>query len=365
MTPWIVIPVFNESATIGGIAAEARRYAPVLVVDDGSTDASAAFACAAGADVLRHPRRLGKGQALRTGFAAARQRGASHVVTLDGDGQHAPADIPRLLALARAAPGDLVVGGRVGGGAGATVPRSRLNAIRVAGFFVNWASGLRVDDTQSGFRVYPMARLDGLRLSRGGFVFETEILVAVAEHGIGVHEVPITVVPRAARRSRFRPVIDGVAIGAYLAGPVLRRWVMEVAAGAGEVAAVFDRARRRARHVAMIQASAAYAGSPAWGAALSAVVLARARACVGGWWWNERRRRAGAAAAATVAAPALLALAAAQALGGRAVPDVVSPLVRRIYDQARLAPRAGAGTTVRPAAAGTDEMTVVAAGEAR
>jgi Glycosyl transferase family 2 len=361
--PCVVIPIFNEAATIGRIAAGAGRHAPVLVVDDGSTDAGAAIARAAGADVLRHPRRLGKGQALRTGFAAARQRGASHVVTLDGDGQHAVDDVPRLLAAAREAPESLVIGERIAG-AGVTADAARLNAIRVAGFFVNWASGLRVADTQSGFRVYPMAVLDQLGVRHGGFVFETEVLVAAAAHGVGVVEVPIEDVPRAARRSRFRPVMDGVAIGAYLGGPVLRRWVTEAGAGAREVAALFDRARLRERHAAMLQAGAALADSPpAWGVAVSAIAFGRARARVRGWWDHPRRRRAVVAAAATLVAPVLLALASARALGGRLVPDVVSPLVRRFYDQALLEPGPSLAAVVKPQSAGGGEATVVAAGE--
>ncbi len=361
MRPCIVVPIFNEAATIGAIAAAASRHAPVLVVDDGSADAGAAIARAGGADVLRHPRRLGKGQALRTGFAAARRRGATHVITLDGDGQHAPADVPRLLAAAREMPDSLVIGGRLT--AGAVVDVARLNAIRVAGFFVNWASGLRVDDTQSGFRVYPLAVLDRLAVRRGGFVFETEVLVAAVAAGVHVVEVPIGDCPRGACRSRFRPVMDGVAIGAYLSGPVLRRWATEAGAGLAEVAAVFDRGRLRARHAAMLQAGAAFAGSPAWGAAVGASALGRARARVRGWWGHPRRRRAAAVAAATLVSPVLLALASARALGGPMVPDAVSPLVRRFYDQARLASDGGPGPAPEPADPG--EETPVAAGQIR
>src|SRR5919108_4433441 len=98
MKPIVIVPVYNEAPTIGTVVALAREHAPVVVVDDGSTDASAAIARVAGADVVGHRRRLGKGQALRTGIAAARARGATHVVTLDGDGQHDPDDVPALLA---------------------------------------------------------------------------------------------------------------------------------------------------------------------------------------------------------------------------------------------------------------------------
>src|SRR5438034_7128736 len=108
--PMIVIPVFNEAETISEVVAAARAHAPVLVVDDGSEDGGAAAARAAGAELLRHPRRLGKGQAIRTGIAAARSRGASVVVTLDGDGQHDPQDLPAVLGTAQSAPRAIVIG---------------------------------------------------------------------------------------------------------------------------------------------------------------------------------------------------------------------------------------------------------------
>lgn len=339
MRIWIVIPVFNEAATIGAVARAARRHGPVLVVDDGSSDASAAVAGAAGAEVLRHSRRLGKGQALRTGLAAARQRGATHVVTLDGDGQHEPDDLPALCGAARLAPDAIIVGSRVGAdGTADGVPAGRLNAIHVAGFFVNWASGLAVADTQSGFRIYPLAILDRLSVRRGGFVFETEVLLAAAARGVSVREVPITVIARAGRRSRFRPVGDGIAIGAYLAGQTLARWRIEARAACGQVAAVLSADRRRARHTAMLEAGAARGDSAAaWATASTAVAIDYASARLSLWWHHPRRRRATAATGASLTAPVLLGLAVVHALAGRFLPDLVTPLVRRVYAQDRLA----------------------------
>ncbi|HEV8643084.1 MAG TPA: glycosyltransferase family 2 protein [Methylomirabilota bacterium] len=339
MNPWIVIPAFNEAATVGRVVSAARRYGPVLVIDDGSTDGTAAIALAAGGEVIRHRRRLGKGQALRTGMVMARQRGATHVVTLDGDGQHAPGDLPAVLAAARESPRAIIIGSRVGsdGEAGDVVPAGRLNAIRVAGFFVDWAGGLRLRDTQSGFRVYPVAGLDELQPRRGGFVFETEVLIAAAARSIAIREVAITVIARAARRSRFRPIGDGLAISAYLAGRVLKRWVTETRAALGEVAALCSPARRRVRHAAMLEAGAAYGDSFAsWGVALTAEAVRRVSARLAGWWRHPRRRRAAVAARATLALPLLLVLAMAQALAGRLLPDLVTPLVRRLYSQDRL-----------------------------
>jgi glycosyltransferase involved in cell wall biosynthesis len=221
----IVVPAFNESATIARVVAGARLHAPIIVVDDGSTDDTAARAEAAGAEAIRHPRRLGKGQAIRTGLAAAAIRGATAVVTLDGDGQHDPADVPRLLAAAERRPGALVTGSRLG--EEGAMPRGRLAAVRVAGFFVNRVTALGLRDTQSGFRLYPLSLVRALPTRRGGFVFETEVLIAAARHGVTVCEVPIRTSPRTMQRSRFRPLVDGGLIGVYLAGQVARRWLAE------------------------------------------------------------------------------------------------------------------------------------------
>jgi hypothetical protein len=338
----IVIPVFNEAATVREVVRAASRHAPVLVIDDGSSDASATLAIAAGAEVIRHTRRLGKAQALRTGAAAARQRGATHMVTLDGDGQHASEDLPAVLAAAGQTPNALILGSRVGADNVASgVPTGRLNAIYVAGFFVNWVSGLQLADTQSGFRVYPLDVLASLGTRRGGFVFETEVLVAAAAGGVSVVEIPITTIPRAGRRSRFRPIADGAAIAAYLAGQTVGRWAIEARAAGREVAALVDRDRRRARHAAVLAAAAARGDSlPGWGLALALAGVERVTDRVVFWWRHPRRCRAVAAATACLGAPLLLGLTVVQALAGRILPDVVTPLVRVMYAPDRLAPAA-------------------------
>jgi len=110
----VVIPCFNEGASIAAVVAAARRQFPrVLVVDDGSTDDTAARAQSAGAQVVRHAKNLGKGAALRTGLAQARQQGFEWAFTLDGDGQHAPDGIPAFLECAGQTGALLVVGNRM------------------------------------------------------------------------------------------------------------------------------------------------------------------------------------------------------------------------------------------------------------
>jgi len=330
--PLLLIPAYDEAATVGAVVAAARRHGPVLVIDDGSSDATGDEARAAGADVLRHARRLGKAQALRTGIAAARARRVSHLVTLDADGQHDPDDVPALLA-ARAAR-TIVVGTRLTDDAG--LPAERLDAMRVAGFFASWASGLRLLDTQSGFRVYPIAVFDAVPTRCGGFVFETEILLAAAARGWAVREVPVRARPRGASRSRFRPVGDGVAIGAFVARHALARFGGELLSAAGEVAALTSVTRRQVRHAAMLADAAPFEGGPGWAPAIGVAAMRRLAARVGGWWEHPRRRRAGAALAGTLALPVVLPMLLVQGLAGRRLSAATSALVAAVYAAERL-----------------------------
>ena len=344
----VLIPVFNEATTIARVVERALAYGPVLVIDDGSTDETARRAERAGAEVIRHPRRLGKGQAIRSGMTAAAIRGAAAVVTLDGDGQHDPGDIERLLAAAATSPHALIVGGRLTQPGGPV--RGRLNAIRVAGFFMNWATGLRVEDTQSGFRLYPLALVRDPPTGRGGFVFETEVLVAAARRGIAVREVAVSTVPRAERRSRFRPVVDGVRIGAYLVERGLARSVVEARDGLAAVGAVFSRQRRSTRHTELFQEASVYRHAPAmWAMAIGTGASQRAAARLVWWWRHPRRRRATVAAWGITLSPLVLGLAVCQVgldftigrFRRRPAADVVTPIVARWFSQGRLVPLDG------------------------
>jgi 2-polyprenyl-6-methoxyphenol hydroxylase-like FAD-dependent oxidoreductase len=350
----IVIPVHNEAATIADIVERARLHGPVLVVDDGSTDDTGARAAAAGAEVVSLGARRGKGAALRRGFAEAVRRRVARVVTLDGDGQHEPDEIPRLLKVAIEEPDAVVIGGRLAGLAEAparVIPAGRLAALRVAGFFIDWLSGAAVADTQSGFRVYPASLLSAVRPRRGGFVLETEMLLRAADRGTSLREVPITPIHFEDRRSRFRPALDGVAVGAYLAGRIVGRWAREAAAGAAWLVGIFSPTRLRARHREMYQFAAPHRGhAPGWALAVGAFVADRVLRTVGGGWHSNHARGLRMAALATAATPLLLPL----SLGRRALAalgiDCLTPVVRRLYPQEALAgtlevpgPRAAGG----------------------
>jgi flavin-dependent dehydrogenase len=335
-----VIPVFNEAPTIGDLVARAACHGPVLVVDDGSSDGSAEAAAAAGAAVLRFAGRGGKGAALRAGFADALSRGAERVLTLDGDGQHDADDIPRLLAASAAQPGALVIGCRLGDG-GVSMEPARRDALRVAGFFINWLTGRHIADTQSGFRVYPRALLETVSPRRGGFVLETELLVRAAQAGFAIREVPVTPGLGAGRPSRFRPLADGTAVTTYLISLGIGRWARDAAIVAAALLRPFTPRRFTQRHREMHRFAAPYRDNyGVYGMAMAAFMLDRIVQTWRGWWQDPRARVMRRAGLATAALPVLAAAAMlerALAPGGRARCALVSPIVRRAFSQERLA----------------------------
>lgn len=206
-----VIPALNEERTIRQVVEQTRRQVnQVIVVDDGSTDRTGAELKGLDVTVIRREVPGGKAAALAMGFERALVGPCDGVVTLDGDGQHNPADIARMLEAADAHPDHLVIGARLR--QRHRQPGIRKFANRFADFFVSWASGQRVPDSQTGFRLYPRALLETVRPStapRHGFVFETAMLIDGARAGHPCLAVPIdSVYQPDARPSHFRPGKD-------------------------------------------------------------------------------------------------------------------------------------------------------------
>jgi len=209
-----VIPAYRNPATVADVVRRTRAHlADVIVVDDGSGDATGAEARAAGARVVEHAFNRGKGEALATGLRAAWQAGFSHMVTLDADGQHYPEDVPALLDAARAAPGAIVVGARPMAVA-ANVPGASRFGRAFSNFWIRVETGARVEDSQSGFRVYPVAPTLALPVRGRRYDWEVEVLVRGVWAGMPVANVPIEVwyPPAAERISHFRKFRDNVRI---------------------------------------------------------------------------------------------------------------------------------------------------------
>ncbi|MBK7864046.1 MAG: glycosyltransferase family 2 protein [Archangiaceae bacterium] len=207
----VVIPVYNHARTISEVVKGCLQHAgTVLVCDDGSTDGSGAAAEQAGAVLLKHATNQGKGAALRTLFAEAQKRGFKYAVSLDADGQHYPDDIPKLAEEAEKEPGCLVVGSRDLAAAGA--PGASQFGRRFSNFWVWFESGVRVEDSQCGFRAYPLPETGLLVTGRSRYDFEVEILLRTAWSGLPIRSTPIRVLYPADRVTHFRPFADNVRI---------------------------------------------------------------------------------------------------------------------------------------------------------
>jgi glycosyltransferase involved in cell wall biosynthesis len=211
----VLIPALNEALRIRGVVEGALRECPhVILIDDGSDDGTADQVADLPVTVLRHARRLGKGAGLRDGFAEALRRGARGVISMDGDGQHDAADIPRLLAAANAYPDHIVIGARLR--KRAQQPAYRRLANEFGDWGIAWGCGFLIADTQSGQRFYPASVAALGEVPGEDFVFEAQILITAART-LGVRCVSIPIESRYQgdapggpqfRKSHFRPLRD-------------------------------------------------------------------------------------------------------------------------------------------------------------
>ena len=221
----VVIPAYNESRTIADVARHAlAQTAQVIVVDDGSEDDTVGQLQTLPVILLRHDSNQGKAASLWTGMQHALTLGVDAVITLDGDGQHRPEDIPRLLQAAQQE-NRIIIAARLQGRE--QVPRARRFGHRMADFWIAWAAGYPLRDTQSGFRLYPADLLRRIKLPHSraySFVFESEILIEAARLGYFAQAVPIQAIyPPQARTSHYRPWADTSRIVRMVAWKLLAR----------------------------------------------------------------------------------------------------------------------------------------------
>lgn len=203
-----VIPCFNEARHIAALVRALRTMLPrVLVVDDGSTDDTARLAAEAGADVLRHAENQGKGAALRKGLQAALDAGCEYAVTLDGDGQHDPAELPAFIAAAERGEADLVIGNRMADTRGMPWLRRRVN--RWMSRRLSRLAGRSLPDTQCGYRLVRLSAWRELGLRTTGFEIESEMLLSFIAGGWRVEFVPIRTIYKS-EQSKIHPVRDTI-----------------------------------------------------------------------------------------------------------------------------------------------------------
>lgn len=224
----VVIPAYNEAGTIRHLVEQTLlQNLPIIVVDDGSTDDTAEQLAGLPVTLLRNEPNAGKAKSLWRGMQEALAMSVDGVITLDGDGQHRPEDIPRFIEAAEAHPHNIIIGSRLHDRE--TIPAKRYYANRFANFWIAWASGMPMEDSQSGFRLYPTELLNDLSLDVSkdkSFVFESEIIIEAGWRDIGVFNIQIPAIYDAGMRdSHFQSVTDILRITRMVAGRLGSRWM--------------------------------------------------------------------------------------------------------------------------------------------
>jgi glycosyltransferase involved in cell wall biosynthesis len=222
----VAIPAYNEAAVIGAVvrsipgrigAMEVRT----LVVDDGSTDDTAAVARASGAEVVRHIVNLGVGAATRTGLRAAKAMGADVVVTLDGDGQHDPEEIPALVQCLVDNNYDVVIGSRILQPKGMPPSRFAANLLLNAITFVVY--GKVVSDSQSGFKAFSRSALDIIELDAAGYEICSEIIGEIVRNRLNYKSLPIKAVYTPYSRAKGQHFLNGLNLILQVLSRMMRR----------------------------------------------------------------------------------------------------------------------------------------------
>jgi len=200
----VCIPAFNEGKTIGRVVRQSKTFSShVLVCDDGSIDETSFEAASNGAMVAKHERNLGKGAALRTLLHEAAKLNPDVIVTLDGDGQHDPSEIPLLVAPVLEGTADVVIGSRFSGDN--RIPLYRQMGNSVLTIITNWSAGTKLRDTQSGFRVYSSRVIPCIMITENGMGVDSEILVEIARERFRIEERNVSV-SYSGDTSTFNPV---------------------------------------------------------------------------------------------------------------------------------------------------------------
>lgn len=209
----VVVPVFNHALTVQAVVQGAKKFLPVVVVDDGSTDSTRELMSAEPEiHLIRFTRNQGKGAALKAAFDEALSRGFTHAITIDADGQHPVEAVSLFARKCLENPSAFIIGERDLRAAGAPLARRVSNML--SSFWFRFETGVPLADTQCGFRVYPLGQIAGIPVKAGRYAYELEIMVRAAWLGIPLLPCPVGVDYRAhtSRLSHFHPLFDFASV---------------------------------------------------------------------------------------------------------------------------------------------------------
>ena len=206
----VIIPTYNNAATLAGVIEDVAQYCDhIIVVNDGSTDNTiAVIQTYPSVQFISYKKNIGKGWALQKAFSYAAEKGYKYAITIDSDGQHFAKDLPAFINKILEEPNAVIIGARNMGQA--SVPGGSSFGNKFSNFWFRVETGIICPDTQSGYRLYPLMPLNGMRFFTRKYEFEIEVLVRAAWKGIKVKSIPVTVyyAPKETRVSHFRPYKD-------------------------------------------------------------------------------------------------------------------------------------------------------------
>ena len=206
----VIIPTYNNDSTLSAVIADVEQYTSnIIVVNDGSTDNTAIIlASLPHIDIKEYSKNKGKGWALRKGFEKAVESGYTHAITIDSDGQHFAGDLPVFMDKLQLAEDAIIIGARNMNQS--SVPGKSSFGYKFSNFWFKIETGINAPDTQSGYRLYPVALMKDIHFFTRKYEFEIEVLVRAAWKGIKIESVPVLVyyAPKEKRISHFRPFKD-------------------------------------------------------------------------------------------------------------------------------------------------------------